>query len=78
MHYYYGLYYGAKVMHGREEKVWKDWYAAITKDVLDRQQADGSWLDQIDPHYATAMACLVLLTPEGRLAVRSKAKKDKE
>jgi hypothetical protein len=35
-------------------------------------------MGQIDPHYATAMACLVLLTPEGRLAVRAERKKHKE
>jgi hypothetical protein len=39
-----------------------------------KRRPNGSWEDQIDPHYAAAMACLVLLTPEGRLAVRSEQK----
>jgi hypothetical protein len=77
MHYYYGHYYAAKVMHGRGGKVLKDWYTATAKELLEKQQVNGGWTDQIDSHYATAMACLVLLTPEGRLAVRSQPKKDK-
>jgi hypothetical protein len=76
MHFYYGRYYAARVMHGRGGETWKDWYAAICKELLGQQQANGSWIDTIDPHYATAMACLVLLTPEGRLALRSEQKKD--
>jgi hypothetical protein len=76
MNFYYGRYYAARVMHVRGGETWKEWYAALTKELQGQQQADGSWLDQIDRHYATAMACLVLLTPEGRLAVRSRPKKD--
>ena len=60
----------------RDGETWKEWYAALAKELEGQQQADGSWLDQIDQHYATAMACLVLLTPEGRLIVRSQPKKD--
>ncbi|HTU21362.1 MAG TPA: sigma-70 family RNA polymerase sigma factor [Gemmataceae bacterium] len=76
MHYFYGRYYGARVLHRRGGKAWKDWYTAIRKELLERQRPDGSWDDQIDPHYATAMACLVLLTPEGRLEVQPRNEKD--
>ncbi|HWG43372.1 MAG TPA: prenyltransferase/squalene oxidase repeat-containing protein [Gemmataceae bacterium] len=78
MHFYFGRYYAARVMHVRGGETWKEWYAALAKELQGQQQADGSWIDQIDPHYATAMACLVLLTPEGRLTVRSDPKKDKD
>lgn len=71
LYYFYGQYYSARLMHGRGGAAWKGWYAAIRKELLGQQQPNGSWEDQIDPHYATAMACLVLLTPEGRLAVRA-------
>jgi hypothetical protein len=76
MHYFYGRYYAARVLHGRGGTDWKDWYAAICKELLGQQRTNGSWVDQIDLHYATAMACLVLLTPEGRLAMLSHQKKD--
>ncbi len=69
MHYYYGRYYAARVMHRRSDAAAKDWFAATSKELLAQQQGNGSWMDQIDPHYATAMACLVLLMPEGRLRV---------
>lgn len=69
--YFYGHYYYARLMHGRGGAAWRGSYAAIERKLLGQQRADGSWEDQIDPHYATAMACLVLLTPEGRLAVRA-------
>lgn len=78
LHYYYGHYYAARVLHGRGGKTWKDWYTAVRKELLDQQRENGGWEDQIDPHYATAMACLVLLTPEGRLVVRPEQKQDSE
>jgi len=76
MHYYYGLYYAARVMHRRSGAAGKDWFTAISKELRGQQQGNGSWNDVIDSHYATAMACLVLLMPEGRLMVQSEQKKD--
>jgi RNA polymerase sigma factor (sigma-70 family) len=70
MHYYYGHYYAVRALHGRGGKGWRDWYAAVRKDLLERQDRNGGWQDQIDLHYSTAMACLVLLAPDGRLAVK--------
>ncbi|HTU22284.1 MAG TPA: prenyltransferase/squalene oxidase repeat-containing protein [Gemmataceae bacterium] len=78
LHYFYGHYYAARVLHGRSGKIWKDWYTAIRKELQDQQRANGSWEGRIDPHYVTAMACLVLLSPDGRLVVRSEQKKDGE
>jgi prenyltransferase beta subunit len=71
MHYFYGHYYAARAMHARGGKPWKTWYSAVSKELLERQNADGSWQDPIDWHYGTAMACLVLLEPEARLAVKA-------
>jgi hypothetical protein len=76
MHYYYGLYYAARVMHKRGGAGRKDWFVAASKELLGEQQGNGSWNHVIDSHYATAMACLVLLMPEGRLMVQSEQKKD--
>jgi hypothetical protein len=76
MQFYYGRYYAARVMHKLGGAAWKDWYGAISKELLGEQQRDGSWLDMIDLHYATAMSCLVLLMPEGRLMVPAEPKKD--
>jgi hypothetical protein len=73
---FYGYYYAARALHSLGGKVWTDWYASVRKEVVDGQGSDGSWQDVIDPHYATALACLVLLTPEGRLAMQAGQKRD--
>lgn len=46
----------------------RDWYTAARDELLPRQRPDGSWLDVIDPHYATAMALIALQAPHGRLS----------
>jgi hypothetical protein len=68
LHYYYGHYYAAQALRTAGGEAWAKWYAAVRQELLGRQQRDGGWRDLIDPHYATAMACLVLLAPDGRLA----------
>lgn len=74
MHYYYGHYYAAQALRRAGGDAWKKWYAVVRKELLAAQAEDGSWADQIDPHYATAMACLVLLAPESRLAAKAERK----
>lgn len=77
MHYFFGHYYAAAAMHHAGGEPWKEWYTAIRKELLERQGPDGSWQDQIDQHYATALACIVLLAPNGRLAAQFGPKKKK-
>jgi hypothetical protein len=64
-HFFYGLYYGAKAMHGRGGKAWKTYQAALDKVLGDNQGLDGSWKtadgSQIfGINYSTAMAVLCL------------------
>jgi hypothetical protein len=51
---------------------WTEWFPAVRKELLDRQTADGSWLDQICSHYATAMACIILQVPNNYLPILQK------
>ena len=51
---------------------WKEWYPAIRKELLSRQVPDGSWVDQICPHYGTAMACIILQVPNNYLPILQK------
>lgn len=49
--WWYGQYYAAAALHMAQvtgpvqRQVWADWYAALSQDVIARQQADGHWND---------------------------------
>ncbi|NDE64156.1 MAG: prenyltransferase, partial [Chlamydiae bacterium] len=49
-----------------------DWFPYIRDELITRQRPDGSWFDQVCGHYATAMACLVLQTPNNYLPIFQK------
>ena len=72
MQYFYGHYYAAQAMWTAGGRWWADWFPAIRDELLQRQNADGSWDDQIDPHYATAMACVILQIPNNYLPILQK------
>jgi hypothetical protein len=72
MQYFYGHYYAAQAMWTAGGRWWSDWFPAIRDELLGRQAADGSWDDQIDPHYATAMACIILQIPNNYLPILQK------
>jgi hypothetical protein len=72
MHYFYGHYYAVQAMWTAGGKYWSDWYPAIRDELVGRQAPDGSWIDQICPHYATAMACIILQVPNNYLPILQK------
>jgi hypothetical protein len=72
IHYFYGHYYAVQAMWTAGGHYWTEWYPAIREELLGRQNADGSWIDQIDPHYATAMACIILQVPNNYLPILQK------
>lgn len=75
MQYFYGHYYAAQAMWTRGDeggRYWSDWFPKIRKELLGKQRADGSWVDQIDEHYATAMACIILQIPNNYLPIMQK------
>lgn len=72
MQYYYGHYYAAQAMWTAGKKWWPGWFPAIREELLSRQTPDGSWDDAIDPHYATAMACVILQIPNNYLPILQK------
>jgi prenyltransferase beta subunit len=59
MQYFYGHYYAAQAMWTAGGQWWADWFPAIRDVLVQSQNQDGSWDDQIDTHYATAMACIM-------------------
>ena len=62
-HFYYGQYYGVQAMWQAGGERWQTWYTAIRDVLIAIQRGNGSWSDSIGPQYATAMACIVLQTP---------------
>jgi hypothetical protein len=72
MHYFYGHYYAVQVMWTAGGAYWAEWYPAIRNELVSSQQSDGSWVDQICAHYATAMACLILQVPNNYLPIMQK------
>jgi len=72
MQYFYGHYYAAQAMWTVGGNAWKEWFPAIREELLNRQHDDGSWDDNIDVHYATAMACIILQIPNNYLPILQK------
>ncbi|NBO91699.1 MAG: prenyltransferase [Planctomycetia bacterium] len=72
LHYFYGHYYAVQAMWTAGGAYWNEWYPAIRDELLDRQSADGSWVDQICSHYGTAMACIILQVPNNYLPILQK------
>jgi hypothetical protein len=66
--FYYGGYYATMGMYQGQSlgsfgrKAWDQWFPAITRELLSRQKADGSWDGNSNP-YPTAMALLMLALP---------------
>jgi hypothetical protein len=68
-YYFYGHYYAVQTMWHVGGQAWQAWYPAIRDELVARQLGDGSWRDPAGAHYATAMACIVLLTPNNYLPI---------
>jgi len=48
---------------------WAKWWPAIRKDLLKKQQGDGSWSGEGGGMYGTAMACVILCIPYNYLPI---------
>jgi hypothetical protein len=71
-YYFYGHYYAVQAMWTAGGDYWSNWYPMIRDELLGIQQADGSWNDSVCPHYATAMACIILQVPNNYLPILQK------
>lgn len=66
-HYYYASYYLAHALRNGPDDARARLYPPLRDALVARQQADGSWTDELTPEYATAAAVFVLGTPDSRL-----------
>ena len=75
VHYFYGQYYAAQAMWTAGGAYWSEWYPAIRDELIGKSRPAGnvrSWVDAICPHYATAMACIILQIPNNYLPILQK------
>ncbi|MBI4577031.1 MAG: prenyltransferase [Planctomycetes bacterium] len=61
--YYYGHYYASQAMFQAGGRYWRRYWPRLRDDIVSGQRPDGSWKDLVGPHYATAMATLILQIP---------------
>lgn len=71
-HYYYGNYYAVQAMFLAGGDAWAAYWPAICKELLAKQQADGSWQGEAGTAYATSMACIILQVPNRLLPILQK------
>lgn len=63
-HYFYGHYYAMQAYYTlASPRVWRSYRDEIQVEIIENQEKDGRWIDDVGPTYATAMACLVLQLP---------------
>jgi hypothetical protein len=59
-HFPYAAYYGAQATFQLGNNYWNFYRPQLHKALLGNQQANGSWLDQMGPVYATSLSVLAL------------------
>lgn len=71
-HYFYGHYYAAQAMFLAGDTYWQRWWPAIRGELLEKQEANGSWRGQAGDEYGTAMALIILQMPNRLLPIFQK------
>lgn len=69
-HFYYGHYYAIQAMYMAGGEKWQKWWPAAREEIIDRQSANGGWLDNhTGGDDATAMSLIVLQMPKRYLPI---------
>lgn len=68
-HYYYGHYYAAQAMYLAGGNYWSQWFPAVRRELLLRQEPDGKWSDAHGESFGTAMATIILQMPNRYLPI---------
>jgi len=67
--YFYGHYYAAQAMFIAGGDYWRQWWPAISRDLLAKQGADGAWNGEAGKEFGTAVACIILQIPNRYLPI---------
>ena len=68
-HFYYGHYYAVQATYLAGGQYWKQWFPAIRRELLLRQDTEGKWSDAHGESYGTAMALIILQMPQRYLPI---------
>lgn len=68
-HYYYGQYYAVQAMYQAGGDYWTQWFPAVRRELLLRQDAGGFWSSTHGESYGTAMAMIILQVPNRYLPI---------
>lgn len=69
-HWHYAHYYYAQVMYRLGGSEWKNYFGTISKNIVRKQSADGSWKEgHVGPVYTTAMNATILQLENGYLPI---------
>ena len=68
-HFYYGHYYAVQATYLAGGQYWKQWFPAIRRELLLRQDSEGKWADAHGESYGTAMALIILQMPQRYLPI---------
>lgn len=67
--YFYGHYYAIQAMFIAGGNYWKNWWPAISGELVKKQSTDGSWSGTAGKEYGTAMALIILQVPNRYLPI---------
>lgn len=67
--YYYGHYYAIQAMYMAGGEYWNSWYPHIRDELIECQEHDGSWKDNVGKIYSTAVSLVILQMPNHYLPI---------
>lgn len=68
-HYFYGHYYAVQGFFLYGGDYWKNYWTKVAPEIIEGQNKDGYWIDEVGPVYATAMAVIWLQIPKHLLPI---------
>lgn len=68
-HYFYGHYYAVQAFFLYGGNYWNDYWEKVAPEIIEGQNKDGYWIDEVGPVYATAMATIWLQIPKHLLPI---------
>ncbi len=69
-HWHYTHFYYSQVMYRGEKKIWNEYFAWVSDQILRKQAASGAWKEgHVGPVYTTAINCVILQMKNGYLPI---------
>lgn len=68
-HYFYGHYYAIQAFFLYGGNYWKDYWGKVASEIIEGQNKEGYWVDEVGPVYATSMATILLQIPKHLLPI---------